>query len=131
MAKNTKFISVMRNLRSLLKAGYIPPLNCQLYRVNQETPYLQLVRFNYSSSNRTPIFKPDNRKFIPELLFLHTYFPDKKIVAVQILKPFPYAKEKQIYHLRGGILKITDQVKFSEDDIYKFPTFFKPLYQGY
>lgn len=130
----TNFNSILnpqvRTFASLLKAGYEPKNFTWLYQKDQEEPYVQFCRYNYGAGNkRTPIYKPYNVKCQPELLYLHPYFPDQPIVSVQILKAFPFGKVKMVHYLEGGILTVTENIKFSEVDIYKYPTFFKPIYK--
>ena len=122
----------MRTFESLLKGGYVPRNFTWLYRKNEETPYLQFCRYNYADAGKkTMIFKPYNRKFTPELLYIHPYFPDYPVVAVQIVKPFPFARAGMVYHLETGILSLGKNMKFTEADIYLYPTFFRPVYQHY
>ena len=121
----------MRTFASLLKGGYVPKHDSPLWRMNEENLYLQFCRFNHGARNKTPIVKPYNRKFTPELLYIHPYFPDKPLVAVQIIKPFPFGKIKMVHYLEKGILSLTKNIRFSEKDIYLYPTFFKPLYNGH
>lgn len=122
----------MRTFASLLKGGFEPKNFSWLYRQNEEEPYIQFCRYNYGSgSKKTPIYKPYNRKCKPEILYIHPYFPDKPIIAVQILKPFPYGKVKMVHHLEAGILTVTSNMKFNELDIYNYPTFFRPIYEQY
>ena len=122
----------MRTFASLLKAGYQPRNFTWLYRKNEEDPYIQFCRYKYGDAGKkTAIYKPYNRKCRPEILYIHPYFPDKPIIAVQIIKPFPFGKAKTVLHLDKGILTVTENIKFTEPDIYKFPTFFKPIYEQY
>ena len=126
------YILNVRTFASLLRAGYQPRNFTWLYRRNEEEPYIQFCRYKYGDAGKkTPIYKPYNRKCQPEILYIHPYFPDKPIIAVQIIKPFPFGKVKTVHYLDKGILTVTGMMKFSEVDIYKFPTFFKPIYEQY
>ena len=119
----------MRTFASLIKAGFIPPNGTWLWKINEVEPHIQFVRFNYSSSERTPILKPTGKPFEPDKLFIHPYFPKKPILAVKIIKPFPFGRQKVVYYLAHGQLKLSPAVCYSEEDIYRYPTFFKPIYE--
>lgn len=119
----------MRTFESLLKAGYIPSNGSWLWKKNEIEPYLQFQRFNYSSNERMPIFKPPNRPFKPNQLFIHPYFPKKSIIAVKIIKSFPYGKLRMVYYLKNGELHLNGQIKYTEREIYQYPTFFQPIYE--
>ena len=126
----------MRSFGSLIRGGYIPSNGTPLYMMNQNRPYVQFERFNYNGSSyrskdNEMIFKPNNRKPKLDILYIHPYFPDYPIHAVKILKPFPFAKANFVYHLDKGILHLTSNIRFIEQDIYNYPTFFKPIYANY
>ena len=119
----------MRSFGSLLKAGYIPPNGTWLWKIEHKEPHIQFLRFNYSSSNRQPIFKPSGKSFDPDSLFIHPYFPGKRILAVKIIKPFPFGRPKMIHYLTHEKLNLNSRITFTESDIYQYPTFFKPIYE--
>ena len=119
----------MRTYGSLLKGGFVPRNFTWLYKKNSDDPYIQYCRTNCANGDKSPIYKPYKRKCKPDTLYIHPYFPDKPIMAVEIVKPFPFAKARFIYHLEGGILTLKEHVTFTEVDIYNYPTFFKPIYQ--
>ncbi|WP_020530998.1 hypothetical protein [Flexithrix dorotheae] len=120
----------MRTLASLLKAGYSPRNGSYFYRKNDEDPYIYFCRFDYGYK-RKPITKPYDRVFDPKVLYIHPYFPDQPIQLVEIIKSFPYGKRYHKHALVDGVLKLAENIWFTEEQIYLYPTFFRPIYWGY
>ena len=123
----------MRTFGSLLKAGYEPRNGTFLWRLNEEQPYLEWCRWKeYASTKknhiREAIIKPYHKKYDPHALYIHQYHPDRPILCVKIVKPFPFAKFGYTLALKEGVLQLNNKITYSEEDIYNYPTYFKPIY---
>ncbi len=124
----------MRTFGSLLKAGFEPRNGTFLWRKNEEQPHVEWCRWKDYASNkknhqREAIIKPYQKKYDPYELYIHQFLPDRPIKCVKIVKPFPFAKFGYTLALNEGFLWLNDNIKFSEEDIYLFPTYFKPIYR--
>ncbi len=119
----------MRSIGSLLDKGYELRPNTDLYLKNESIAHIKFTRWIHKTGRpREAVTRPFNRTFNASVLYLHPYFPEKPIRSVKILKPFPYARKLFTYEVNKGILHLSPKIAFTEDDIYSYPTFFKPIY---
>jgi len=124
----------MRTFGSLLKAGYQPRVGSFLYRKNEKRSHIEWCRWSTYTSNRpghlrSCITRPINKSYKPFELYIHPYFPEEHVLAVELIRPFPYAHYGRIIELSGDMLNISDKIYLSVADVYMYPTFFKPIYQ--
>ena len=120
----------MRDLKSLLDAGYVPVKGQRFYKSYSLKSSLEFVTFKMHGFDKGPVFKPDLHDDLTKY-YLHPYFPNEPVYAVKILKAMPCFKTKNIYYLKEGVLEISGRIKFDEKLLYQYPTFFKPLYKKF
>ncbi len=123
----------MRTFGSLLKAGYQPRVGSFLYKKNEEKSYIEWCRWSSYTSNkpghlRSCITRPIHTNYKPFELYIHPYFPEEKIYAVELIRPFPYGYYGRVIELENGVLNIENKIILTSKDIYLYPTFFKPIY---
>ncbi len=59
----------------------------------------------------------------------HPWYPDKKIIAFELINDIPFFRKGKIFNLFCGEIECNYGVKYSEDDCLKLPEFFKPIYK--
>jgi hypothetical protein len=66
--------------------------------------------------------------------FLHPYFPDKKVIGFELVKPFPHFNMGVIYLLQSGgsdgdyIISNKGMSRYTISECFEFPEYFKPAY---
>lgn len=61
--------------------------------------------------------------------YRHPYYPNKKIVRVEIVKTIPYAKRGTILYVYNNLIHIYEElILCSVNSIMEYPEFYKPLY---
>ena len=123
----------MRSLGSLLKGGFRPYNGQEFYKSHSEVPCLKCAGVRKKSRKEKFDrgikfdFDPYNHDDLDKY-YIHPYYPGEIVKSVKIVKPLPFFKYGHIYQLENGFLKFKDLVKFSEVEIYMYPTFFRPVY---
>ncbi|MEM6734633.1 MAG: hypothetical protein AAF620_01065 [Bacteroidota bacterium] len=121
----------MITIHEVLKLNRINIHGKQLYRKGEDKPYIEYCRKDYSSKKH--ITKPYELPFYPKELYLHPYYPHLDIEAIEIQYDGLFMKRHQIVQatlIKGERWFIIKPKRFAltEQDVYEYPEYFKPLY---